>query len=184
MTNGTRRFARLGGWCAALATTALLVTACGTIRHSDGAPTLSAGDKVIVASIANFTETPDAGLSAASIATNVLRANGLKDVSAAPADARRNTMFDSGSRDAASVVNAARSQNARFVLSGGVEEWRYKTGVDGEPVVGVTFELTDVASGKVVWSATGSRSGWSRSGLSSVATKLIGNLLSPLAVRR
>jgi hypothetical protein len=56
--------------------------------------------------------------------------------------------------------------------------------VDGEPVVGVTFELIDVSTGKVVWSATGSRTGWSRSGLSSIATALIGDVLSPLGAHR
>jgi len=66
------------------------------------------------------------------------------------------------------------------VLTGAVEEWRYKVGVDGEPVAGLTFELIDVASGQVVWSATGTRSGWSRSSLSNVATTLIGGLLAPL----
>ena len=64
-----------------------------------------------------------------------------------------------------------------------MEEWRYKTGVDGEPVVGLTLELIDVQSGQVVWSATGARSGWSRSSLSSVATSLIGSVLAPLAPR-
>jgi hypothetical protein len=47
-------------------------------------------------------------------------------------------------------------------------------------VAGLTFELIDVASGQVVWSATGTRSGWSRSSLSNVATTLIGGLLAPL----
>jgi hypothetical protein len=56
--------------------------------------------------------------------------------------------------------------------------------VDGEPVVGVTFELLDVSNGAVVWSATGTHTGWSRSGLSSVATSLIGKVLSPLQARQ
>ena len=70
-----------------------------------------------------------------------------------------------------------------YVLSGAVEEWRYKTGVDGEPVAGVTLELIDTAPGRVVWSATGTRTGWSRSSLSGVASTLIGGLLSPLRPR-
>lgn len=184
MMNGTKRLARAGVWCAAAASMALMVTACGTVRQT-GAPALSATDKVAVASIANFTETPDAGLSAGSIAVNVLRHNGVADVRIAPDDARRNPMFDTAARTSADGSLAwARSQQARYVLSGAVEEWRYKTGVDGEPVVGVTFELTDVSSGKVVWSGTGSRSGWSRSGLANVANALIGKVLAPLAVRR
>ena len=179
----TKRLARVGVWCAAVASMGLLVTACGTVRQT-GVPSLSASDKIAVASIANFTETPDAGLSAGSIAVNVLRHNGLADVRVAPDDARRNAMFDTAARtNGDASLSWARSQQARYVLSGAVEEWRYKTGVDGEPVVGVTFELTDVSSGKVVWSGTGSRSGWSRSGLANVANTLIGKVLAPLAAR-
>jgi hypothetical protein len=74
----------------------------------------------------------------------------------------------------------ARSQQIRYVLTGEVEEWRYKVGVDGEPAVGLTFELVDVDTGKTVWSGTGSRTGWSRSGLASVANKLIGDVLAPV----
>lgn len=182
-TKRMRYMIRARVWCAA-ASMALFMTACGTVNQT-GAPTLTAGDKIAVASIANFTETPDAGLSAASIAVNVLRQNGVAEVRVAPDDARRNAMFDTAARTNGDASLAwARSQQARYVLSGAVEEWRYKTGVDGEPVVGVTFELTDVSTGKVVWSGTGSRSGWSRSGLANVANTLIGKVLAPLSVRR
>jgi len=182
--NGMKQLARAAVWCASVASIALLMTACGTVRLT-GAPSLSASDKIAVASIANFTETPDAGLSAGSIAVNVLRNNGIADVRVAPDDTRRNVMFDTAAHASAdSALSWARAQQARYVLSGAVEEWRYKTGVDGEPVVGVTFELTDVSSGKVVWSGTGSRSGWSRSGLANVANTLIGKVLAPLAVSR
>src|ERR1700759_1705792 len=166
---------------AAVTAFALALSACGTVRQTATAPTLSNGDKLAVVSIANYTETPDAGHSAESIAANTLRAGGIADVRIAPSDTNRNAMFDTTQcADGDKALEWARSQNARYVLSGAVEEWRYKTGVDGEPVVGVTFELIDVSNGAVVWSATGTRTGWSRSGLSSVATSLIAKVLSPL----
>ena len=40
--------------------------------------------------------------------------------------------------------------------------------------------MIDVASGQVVWSATGSNAGWSRESLSGVAQKLLRRLLAPL----
>ncbi|MFM0226563.1 penicillin-binding protein activator LpoB [Paraburkholderia dipogonis] len=181
---GIKRLARTSAWCVAATALALMVSACGTVRQTSG-PALSRGDKVAVVSIANYTETPDAGKSAESIAANALRVGGIADVRIAPADANRNAMFDTNQRaDGDKALEWARSQSARYVLSGAVEEWRYKTGVDGEPVVGVTFELIDVSNGAVVWSATGTRTGWSRSGLSSVATSLIAKVLSPLQARQ
>ena len=171
-------------WLAAAATTVLLLSACGSISQTAATPSLAAGDSVAVVGLANFTETPAAGSSATAIAANVLRQNGLTDVRVAPADASSNAMFDTAQREIGEKKLAwAREQHVKYVLTGAVEEWRYKAGVDGEPVAGVTFELVDVASGRIVWSATGSRSGWSRSSLANVATSLIGKLLAPLYAR-
>lgn len=174
---------RLIKWVAAAAASALVLGACGSIRQA-GSPALESKDSVAVVTMANFTETPAAGSSAAAIAANALRQNGFADVRMAPVDASANAMFDTAQRDIGEKKLAwAREQRVKYVLTGAVEEWRYKVGVDGEPVAGVTFELIDVASGQVVWSATGSRSGWTRSSLSSVASSLIGSLLSPLRTR-
>jgi polysaccharide biosynthesis protein PelC len=179
-----KRLARTSAWCVAATALTLAIGACSTVRQTSG-PALARGDKIAVVSIANYTETPDAGHSAESIAANALRAGGISDVRVAPAETNRNALFDTAQRgDGEKSLEWARSQNARYVLTGAVEEWRYKTGVDGEPVVGVTFELIDVSNGAVVWSATGSRTGWSRSGLSNVATSLIGNVLSPLNAQK
>ncbi|WP_118179754.1 penicillin-binding protein activator LpoB [Paraburkholderia phosphatilytica] len=167
-------------WSAALAASVMVLGACGSIRQT-ATPSLAADDSVAIASIANFTETPAAGSSAAALAANTLRANGLKDVRVAPADKNESALFDTAQReDAQKKLAWARGQHVKYLLTGAVEEWRYKVGVDGEPVAGVTFELVDVASGQTVWSATGTKSGWSRSSLASVASSLIGGLLAPL----
>ena len=139
---------------------------------------------IAVVPMVNYTETPAAGGNAAAIAAGVLRTNGWSDVRIAPADESSSAMFDTAQRENGEKKLAwAREQHVKYVLSGAVEEWRYKTGVDGEPVAGVTLELIDTASGRVVWSATGTRTGWSRSSLSGVASTLIGGLLSPLRPR-
>jgi polysaccharide biosynthesis protein PelC len=182
---GIKRLARTSALGIAATALALAMSACGTVRQTAAAPTLTHADKVAVVSIANYTETPDAGHSAESIAANTLRAGGIADVRIAPSETNRNSLFDSSQRgDGEKSLEWARSQNARYVLTGAVEEWRYKTGVDGEPVVGVTFELIDVSNGAVVWSTTGTRTGWSRSGLSTVATSLIGKVLAPLQAQK
>ena len=69
-------------------------------------------------------------------------------------------------------------------MSGSVEEWRYKVGVDGEPAVGLSYTVVDLDSGAVVYSAAGGKSGWSREALSAVAQKLARELLSGLQLGR
>jgi hypothetical protein len=78
----------------------------------------------------------------------------------------------------------AKQREARYAVSGSVEEWRYKVGVDGEPVVGLALTVTDLSSGAVVYSASGGKSGWSREALSGVAQKLVKELLAELGPAR
>ena len=72
------------------------------------------------------------------------------------------------------------SQSARYVVSGVVHEWRYKTGVDGEPAVGVMLEIRELPSGNIVYSGTGARAGWARTSLSQTGQKVIDKLLAPV----
>lgn len=181
--SNNKRWGRSLQWIVSLAMSVLALGACSSIRQT-AAPALGAQDSIAVVPMVNYTETPAAGGNAAAIAAGVLRTNGWSDVRIAPADESSSAMFDTAQRESGEKkLDWAREQHVKYVLSGAVEEWRYKTGVDGEPVAGVTLELIDTASGRVVWSATGTRTGWSRSSLSGVASTLIGGLLSPLRPR-
>jgi polysaccharide biosynthesis protein PelC len=178
-----KRWSRSFQWLAVIAALTLTLGACGSIRATTE-PALSARDSVAVVPMSNFTETPAAGGSAAAIAASVLRVGGLSDVRMAPSGARDDALFDTARGESGEKKLAwARDRHIKYVLCGAVEEWRYKTGVDGEPVVGVTLELVETTSGRVVWTATGTRTGWSRSSLSSVASSLIARLLAPLHPR-
>lgn len=161
----------------------LAASACASI-DTTSAPTLHPSDTVAVLPIANYTETPDAGSAAQALAVNALRDLGIATVESVPASSNGEPFDATNEPDREKALAWARAHHARYSLSGAVEEWRYKVGVDGEPVVGVTFELNDVASGKVVWSGTGNRSGWSRSSLGGVAQSLIRKVLAPLAARQ
>ncbi len=72
------------------------------------------------------------------------------------------------------------SRSAEYVVSGVVHEWRYKTGVDGEPAVGVMIEIRELPAGRIVYSGTGSRAGWARQSLSETGQKVIDKLLAPV----
>ena len=78
----------------------------------------------------------------------------------------------------------AREQGAQYGLTGAVEEWRYKVGIDGEPAAAVTLQLLDLTTGQVVWSASGAKSGWSRDSLAGVAQKLMEELLGSISLER
>ncbi|WP_052370608.1 hypothetical protein [Chromobacterium haemolyticum] len=169
-------------WKRVLSLVVLVLAGCSTINTSQ-VPTFAKGQSWVLLPMANFTETPDAGARASSIAQSIMLQQGFVDLRNYEAEVdTADIESDTDRRQArAQSLDWARKSGARYALGGAVQEWRYKVGVDGEPVAGVTFDVLDLNSGKVVWSATGSRSGWSRSSLAGVGQTLIQQLLAPLA---
>ena len=153
---------------------------CSVIDRVRTAP-LEPGARWALLPIANHTETPQAGLRAEAITETVLRSFGVRDLERYPAALNADTLLEPAERKIAEQALAwAKGREARYALSGAVEEWRYKVGVDGEPAVGITLNVVDLRSGAVVYSASGGKSGWSREALSAVAQKLVRELLADL----
>jgi len=142
------------------------------------------GAKWAVLPIANHTETPQAGLRCEAITEAALRMLGVRDIERYPAELNADVLLDPADRKLAEqALTWAKGRQARYAVTGSVEEWRYKVGVDGEPVVGVALMVTDLRTGAVIYSASGGKSGWSREALSAVAQKLVKELLSELGPR-
>src|SRR5690606_14601028 len=75
------------------------------------------------------------------------------------------------------ALDWASQQNARYAVYGSVQEWRYKTGLDGEPAAGVTLSIVDLSQQRVVWTGSGARTGWSREAVAGVAQELVAKLI-------
>lgn len=166
------------------AASALALAACTTVSSSS-VPALDRDAKWVLLPIANQTETPQAGLRAESIVDSVLRSDARVSLDHYPADLAADGLFDAAPRKGAdTALDWARTAHARYALTGSVDEWRYKVGIDGEPAVGLTLKLVDVNSGQTLWSATGGKTGTSREALAAVAQKLARQLVAPLAAAR
>jgi PBP1b-binding outer membrane lipoprotein LpoB len=160
-----------------IALAAVFLGACSTIDRS-AAPAVDRQALWVVLPFANHTETPLAGQRAEAISEAILHSNGVNKIKRYPSNLQQEALFDAGERKQQEEALAwARQQGARYALTGAVDEWRYKVGVDGEPAAGVALYIIDVASGETLWSASGGKSGWSREALSAVAQQLIRNLL-------
>lgn len=160
-----------------LASLAMIITACSTLDRGTP-PELERQAIWVVLPFSNHTETPLAGQRAEAIAAALLRTSGLTRVKRFTGASQQETLFEANEQKLQDESLAwARQQGARYALSGGVDEWRYKVGVDGEPAVGVTLQIIDVQNGETLWSGTGGKSGWSREALSAVAQQLIRDLL-------
>ncbi len=160
----------------------VVVTGCATsIQSSATRDALDPAAKWVLLPIANNTDTPQAGLSAEAMLEHQLRRRGILGVQHYPASLSRDSLFEPTERKVTEEAQQwARDQGARFAVLGSVQEWRYKVGIDGEPAVGIALKVLDLSSGKVVWSASGAKSGWSREALSAVAQSVLTELLDTL----
>lgn len=157
---------------------AAALAGCAGIQHSDS-PALACTEKWVVLPIHNYSESPQAGQSAARMVENALRSRGLADLRHYPSaldDSLGEFGVSQGQYERA--LDWAKGQRARYGVTGSVTEWRYKSGMDGEPAVGMTLEVVDVETGRGLWSAGGARTGWSSSPLSGVGLELIRRLLA------
>ncbi len=165
----------------ALLTIAALLTACASISSS-APPSLASGENIALLPILNFTETPQAGARAEAIVESLLLTQGRYSVKRYQGEVDRTALFQTVDQQAVEqAIAAARAQRVKYGLTGSVQEWRYKVGVDGEPAVGISLKLINIETGEVVWSTTGSHTGWSRNSVSGIAQDLLRAMLSPLS---
>jgi len=116
----------------------------------------------------NYTDTPLAGYRIASILEGVMRAKGFRVI---------NRVWEyretEPTRQELKKYFEEALKRADFVVFGTVNEFRYKTGIDGEPAVSISVYVYDKASGKVIKGASASASGWAHESLGTVAQKLL-----------
>ena len=145
---------------------AILISACSTNqlnRTKSIKDSIEDNSTIAVYSFKNFTDTPMAGQRGASIAVGVLNSKGYRVI---------DSIKDEESK-LSNLQKLALKKRAKYLLDGSINEWRYKTGIDGEPAVSLTMRLIRAKDGKVVWSSTGSRSDWGTASVGTTAQELI-----------
>lgn len=119
----------------------------------------------------NYTETPLAGYRIASIAEGVLKSKGIKVIRIwkysykEPSEEELKSLFEKA------------KEKADYIISGTVNEFRYKTGIDGEPAVSITLYVYEAKTGVQVFTGTASASGWAHESLGTLAQKLLNKLI-------
>jgi curli biogenesis system outer membrane secretion channel CsgG len=148
----------------------LFIIGCSTMVHKQNIQ-LPLSKKYAIASFWNYTETPMAGLRASTIMESVLSNKGIV----------LNSLIG-GSEEMANIQSKkafleAKKEEARklgsdYLITGNVQEWRYKTGIDGEPVVSFSLNIIDLHNNRVVSSAVGAKSAWGHKSIGVVAQEI------------
>lgn len=156
-----------------------LLAACSTQRVEKG-EALSRNASWVLLPVVNQSQAPQAGERVEALVETELRVLGL-DPRHYPVGTGHNplALLDE-ERRFRTALQWARRQKFRYGVTGSVQEWRYKSGLDGEPAAGISLRVIDVDSGKVLWAASGARTGWGYESLSGTATKLVHQLLGAL----
>jgi len=160
-----------------------LLTACETMTSSNRV-IVSSAEKWALLPISNLSKTPMAGSRASTLVETHLRSRGVKELEVyrAPGDQSLAALLDEAGQLETAKEWALRN-NFRYGITGHVQEWSYKNGLDNEPSVGISLKFVDLETDEVMWLANATRTGWGYSNLSSTASKTIDELLTQVQFR-
>ncbi len=101
----------------------------------------------VVVPFANFTQTQMAGYKVAGILEGVLKSRGYHVTK---------SLWDFPEQDytLTDIKNIIKNTKANYVVTGYVNEYKYKTGIDAEPAVSVTMKIYDKKLNKYIYRGT------------------------------
>ncbi|MSN24818.1 MAG: penicillin-binding protein activator LpoB [Geobacter sp.] len=162
----------------------MILPGCTTLKQTEHGKAIPGDREWALLPFINNTETPYAAERAEAITQALLFAGGVQKVTAAPVEMKEDELLpDRGTKRYQKGLEWARKQGINYAVTGTVTEWRYKVGLDGEPVAGMTLQVMELPEGRVLWSGSAGRSGWSRDAVSSVAQQLLQSLVDKMPIQ-
>ncbi|ATG78340.1 protein PelC [Pseudoalteromonas sp. B131b] len=159
----------------------LLLSACTTSRVTDDVE-INPSTTVALLPLVNHAQTPLAGERAEDILTSIWQQNKLPTLLRAPRNSNKELPPLDDQYRLDNAMQWLSTQQADYLLTGSIEEWRYKAGLDGEPVVALTLSLTANGQTTPIWTGTIAKSGWGRDSIAATAQDVIADLISYIEV--
>lgn len=129
-------------------------------------------------------ETPQAGERAEELASSLMRVCWNIDLQSYPVTKESSELVDFDERQRyEKALEWARGQGYTYGLSGSVQEWRYRSGSEGEAAVGLSLRVVNIKTGRPEWLATGSRSGMGSQTVSGVAERLMRQMVDQIKMK-
>ncbi len=161
--------------------TILALSGCAGMDVRSARPIVpSGGAEWAVLPFANNTETPMANSRAAAMGASILQTDSQHVVGSLPISSRTWAVLGGDwKKEYAAGLSAARRDGAQYALSGSVDEWGYRAGINAEPVVTMTLWVVDVSTGQTIWTGIGSAHGGTlgRGGAGGIAQGLMQRLI-------
>ncbi len=137
----------------------LLITGCASmnVKKAQNSFKPLKDSTIAVVPFYNYTQTPLVGFSAAAIANVVMKSHNFNTI-AINLEPKPEQLVEEKKQSHKEILQMLQSKNIPYMLTGKVTEWRYKAGIDAEPVVGLIVEVIDTKSGKTLYSSSASKS--------------------------
>ena len=162
--------------------TAVALSACSSY-HLPESPELLASKQWVVMPFNNFSGSAFASEQAEEITASVLKE---EEINVTLYQVENINALDSVLDPSIKAMAAKKwlnQQNADYIVTASVSEWRYKSGLDAEPAVGITLKIIEVSTNKVLWQGTGARSGWGRENLAQTGMEVISEIIEELDIK-
>ena len=152
-----------------------IIVGCSTLINKKNVE-LPLKKRYAISSFWNYTETPMAGLRASTIVESVLSKNSI-DITSLIGGSEEMESVKSKKSFLNSKKLEAKSKGANYLITGDVQEWRYKTGIDGEPVVSFGITIIDLESDRVIFNGVGASSAWGHKSIGVEAQEIAQKLI-------
>jgi hypothetical protein len=165
---------------------ALWLSACGsTLTTVQPGESLKSSARWVMLPVANYSETPQAGERVEEMLDTVLRRAGVQSLDRYPPIKEDDAHLVVSDRQRYEESLAwAKTQRFDYAVTGSVEEWRYKSGLDGDPAVGLSVRVVELQTQRVLWSASGTKTGNGGDNASGTALALLGVLTQQMSLAR
>lgn len=158
------------------------LTACSTVVYQGGHnPGANRQDLALfLPPFFNATDDDHAGRALTELTATALLERGLPVIQTEPALVKSRAENAAGSEGL--FIETARSLGATHLLIGTVHEYRYKTDLDGDPVVGLTLRLVDAQDGRTIWQGSCAKVGVFFSSLSTASQRAVRSLVKTIPI--
>ena len=160
---------------------ALMLAACSSYNFPDS-PELESKKQWVVMPFNNYSGSAFASEQAEEIVVSVLKS---EDVNIKIYKVSDLNTLDSV-LDPSLKIKAAQkwlaNQDADYIVTASVAEWKYKSGLDADPSVGIILKVLDASNNEVLWQGTHVKSGWGRDSLALVGMDVVSEIVDELDI--
>lgn len=160
------------------------LASCTSVLDIKGDTPLKPDGRWVLLPFRDHGETPQAGERAEELASSLMRVRWNIDLQSYPLTKESSELVDFDERQRyEKALEWARGQGYTYGLSGSVQEWRYRSGAEGEAAVGLSLRVVNIKTGRPEWLATGSRSGMGSQTVSGVAERLMRQMVDQIKMK-